>query len=75
VTAMDRIRSSLQKFGIAEFDKNSELRIVPIKGVSLKGCRVCHIQYEGQSHCVTDVLNVEFGTFSLSLMILYDDVG
>ena len=32
LTALDRIHSSLEKFGIAEFDKELELRVVPIRG-------------------------------------------
>lgn len=32
VTAVDRIHCSLQKCGIAEFDKELERRVVPIKG-------------------------------------------
>jgi hypothetical protein len=70
LTAMDRIHSSLEKFGIAQFDENLKLRIVPIKGVPFQRCRVCHVQYEGQSRCITDMMNVEIGTLSLLVMIL-----
>jgi hypothetical protein len=61
-TAMDRIRNSFQKFNIAEFDKNLELRIIPIKGASQQRCRVSHIQCEGQALNVKDVMNIKFGT-------------
>ena len=32
MTAVDRIHCSLQKYGIAEFEKELERRIVPIRG-------------------------------------------
>lgn len=32
MTAMGRIRSSFQRYCVAELDENSELRIVPLKG-------------------------------------------
>jgi hypothetical protein len=75
LTAVDRIRSSLRKFGIAEFDENLELRIIPIKGAFRQRCSACHIQCEGQSLYVTDVMNAEFGTSALLVMILNGDVG
>jgi hypothetical protein len=75
LTAMDRIRNSFQKFNIAEFDKNLEPRIVPIKGVSQQRCRLSHIQCEGQSLHVKDVMNIKFGTFTLLMIILIGDVG
>lgn len=57
-TAMDRIRSSLQKFGIAEFDENLELRIVPIKGdVSLVNMGMSEEDYACLSYTVDSIIH------------------
>ncbi|PNF30886.1 hypothetical protein B7P43_G06094 [Cryptotermes secundus] len=57
-TAMDRICSSLQKFGISELDEKLELRIVPIKGdVSLLNLGMSEEDYVCLSYTVDSIIH------------------
>lgn len=48
--AVDRVLYSLQKFGIAEFDKELEPRIIPIRGAVWQHSSLsCTVYYEGHT--------------------------